>query len=79
MHALSRSLSLSLALSLSLSPALPLTRALSLNTHTHTHTQRFARPKFCAELKLNVAMLPLLASAIGNDYVSVSLLVIFIL
>eukprot|EP00802_Teleaulax_amphioxeia_P001890 Tamp_01892.p1 GENE.Tamp_01892~~Tamp_01892.p1 ORF type:complete len:668 (+),score=247.48 Tamp_01892:927-2930(+) len=36
--------------------------------------KRFSRPKFCADLKLNVAMLPLLASAIGNDHVSVSLL-----
>ncbi len=36
--------------------------------------KRFLRPKFCAELKLNVTMLPLLASAIGNDYVSDSLL-----
>ena len=32
--------------------------------------KRFARARFCADLKINVAMLPLLASAIGNDYVA---------
>ena len=36
--------------------------------------KRFARARFLADLKLNVAMFPLLASAIGNDYVPVSLL-----
>ena len=30
--------------------------------------------RFCADLKINVAMMPLLASAIGNDYVGLSLL-----
>jgi hypothetical protein len=36
--------------------------------------KRFARARFLADVNLNTAMMPLLASAIGNDYVAVSLL-----
>lgn len=36
--------------------------------------KRFNRAKFCAEMGIHAGMLPLLASAVGNDYVSQGLL-----